>query len=579
MRSMWRGIKTGLLKLWKAIVQLSPLVVVLVVIVIVSLFLLYGPPAAASTPRTAATWRFVFNLAAFLFFICCVLAILPISRESTDSDNAYVCGLVATAALIPTTAAEISTVAAYVADRAPFNPNVVAKTTALSDLALLVGAVSGLLAWASWALFYQRISTASKQNASVYSHLCRGYSQLREIYTVLAGRLPLGGAVNDPHMSDVDIVRISTLRTVESELHAIGRELGLEGRNNPNDGGVAGGQPALRWVLATGYTNLWSRLHAAEESLISVAPKEWIVRGAMHDVQRLQQSTIANSAQLLGIVRYALGVISPISTDYVDRMLTANAMGVQSVSNPPGSSMNGHVLAGPQPSLQPKRSRWRTAISVHAATLAEPAPAQPLLPAPPNGEISAAEQEARAALRQVRRTINQFRDARWEQLVRHRNRLLEAVVYTRITGYALVGIAILLRVPPGALLAGAVFYFVGALVGLFNRIRVVSQEESEVEDYGLASATLVQTTPFSGLAAIGGVLITGLFAVAINQTHQGGSSTDLATIFDLQHNQYSLVTAAIFGLTPSLLINRLQQIAEQQKSDLKSTMTTLEKKP
>jgi hypothetical protein len=177
---------------------------------------------------------------------------------------------------------------------------------------------------------------------------------------------------------------------------------------------------------------------------------------------------------------------------------------------------------------------------------------------------------AREALRYVRHEINSFRTSNARELVRRRNHLLEAVVFTRITTYGLLGLAILLPTPQNNIAAAAVFYLVGALIGLFNRLRAVPTTSASIEDYGLASATLVQITPFSGLAAVGGVLIVGLLGPALNPG-QHVPLGSLGGIFNLSTDKLGIVVAAVFGLTPTLLISRLEQAAEQFRTNLRST--------
>jgi hypothetical protein len=151
---------------------------------------------------------------------------------------------------------------------------------------------------------------------------------------------------------------------------------------------------------------------------------------------------------------------------------------------------------------------------------------------------------------------------------------------------------------------------VGAIVGLFNRLGADSEAESAVDDYGLARARLVHTPLFCGLAAVGGVVITALLPVVLNvaavtpraatasptavsaparqatgnptlttgaaataaaTADSGQEAPSLVAIFDLQRHPFGLVIAAIFGLTPRLLIRRLQEQTDRYKADLRST--------
>jgi hypothetical protein len=98
----------------------------------------------------------------------------------------------------------------------------------------------------------------------------------------------------------------------------------------------------------------------------------------------------------------------------------------------------------------------------------------------------------------------------------------------------------------------------------------------------------------SGLAAVGGVLITGMLsgivdvnaitptpaiaselgskAFEIGPDGQiGRLGLSLRDIFNLRDYPFSLVLAAMFGLAPKMLLKRLHQASEQSKLDLKST--------
>ena len=90
-----------------------------------------------------------------------------------------------------------------------------------------------------------------------------------------------------------------------------------------------------------------------------------------------------------------------------------------------------------------------------------------------------------------------------------------------------------------------------------------------VEDYGLFNARLILTPMLSGLAAIGGVLIVGLLPAV--EPDGNGAGVVLADIFHVTRNQYGIIVAAVFGLTPRLLLDRLRQQTEQYKADLKSS--------
>ena len=105
-------------------------------------------------------------------------------------------------------------------------------------------------------------------------------------------------------------------------------------------------------------------------------------------------------------------------------------------------------------------------------------------------------------------------------------------------------------------------------MGLFNQLYLDASAETATEDYGLTTARLLHTPLFSGLAAVGGVLLIPILTSGVNGAQP---SLSLAKVFNLTQTPFSFVLAAIFGLTPTVLISRLHQEAEQYKADLKSS--------
>jgi len=179
--------------------------------------------------------------------------------------------------------------------------------------------------------------------------------------------------------------------------------------------------------------------------------------------------------------------------------------------------------------------------------------------------------EVRARLRQMRRAINEWRDERWDGLVRARLRLVRSAVATAWTAFGLLVLALALGAPRDSIGACAVFFFVGALVGLVAQVRSDARHEEAIEDYGLASARLYQTVLASGLAAVGGVLLTPLLAEVAGAASQPDPAT-LTNKFNVALNPGQLVPAAVFGLSPQILFDRLRSSADQYKSQLAKTM-------
>jgi hypothetical protein len=191
------------------------------------------------------------------------------------------------------------------------------------------------------------------------------------------------------------------------------------------------------------------------------------------------------------------------------------------------------------------------------------------------------ETQARALLRQVRYAIDDFRDKRRAGLVKATNLLMGTMIITELFAFALLALAVVNGAPRGAVVAGIVFYLVGALVGLFNRLAQQATSGTMVEDYSLAGVGLVLTPTLSGLAAVGGVALTGMLAMSgvMGLVQPNGSTSAaapvaapmLADIFDLNKFRIGLLIAALFGGTPALLSGRLRQLTQQYQKDLNST--------
>jgi hypothetical protein len=114
---------------------------------------------------------------------------------------------------------------------------------------------------------------------------------------------------------------------------------------------------------------------------------------------------------------------------------------------------------------------------------------------------------------------------------------------------------------------------VGAIAGMFGRFYREAGNSTAVDDYGLSLARAIATPLLSGLAGVGGVLIT----ILLYSTLPGVSITTqikgISDIFRLNQPIYFIV-AAIFGLAPNLIIKSLQQSAAKYMNDLSSSKTT-----
>lgn len=268
------------------------------------------------------------------------------------------------------------------------------------------------------------------------------------------------------------------------------------------------GLPAsgFRYANATGYINLWRALHRLEESLIPLLPRPETFAAAMYDALRIEH--LPNGPKLIEKLNRALSAFGDATT----------------------------------------------AICT---------------PATPAAAGSGSEMTALTVLMEVRHAINVDQDDIWERLVRQRNRLLRTVLVTSLVGLLLVGVAVAFKIPRESLASAAVFYLVGALIGLFARLRAENNAGPAVDDYGLFEARLLATLLLSGLASVVGVIIVNFAPEFLANTTT--TALDLNMVFSIEHNSHGLLTAALFGLTPELLTGWLSKQSNDAMAQLANT--------
>lgn len=186
---------------------------------------------------------------------------------------------------------------------------------------------------------------------------------------------------------------------------------------------------------------------------------------------------------------------------------------------------------------------------------------------------------ARSVLREVRRSINGFRDDKWAGLLRARTRLVWTGTLTAGIAFALLVLAVLSQAPSKEVVAAMTFYLTGAIVGLFNQLRLAAGGRSVEEDCGFSRTRLLYVPILSGIAAVVGVVLIAMLHAVNGMVLTYGEARPaidetiptVHNIFQLTTNPFGLVLAAIFGLTPDLLVSRLQATADRYRDDLAST--------
>ncbi|GAC1662155.1 MAG: hypothetical protein PVS3B3_33130 [Ktedonobacteraceae bacterium] len=399
-------------------------------------------------------------------------------------------------------------------------------------IAIALGTFITLLLWVVLSLPFKGMTTFENANPISSNHLKSHVSALKAGFEVL--RQKRSATMNrfreDPSLQGEQSDHFDLcLEKVRVYLLAIDEELARGG---------------LTWIAGAGYVNAWNLVHRAEEAMMDIAPRKEVLREALHDEFSLKGSALDARNSALAALRTAVQTLSPSAAVYLD--------------------------SPPQPTGNGAAEGKRTTDNSHVSS---------------TGEYPSTEMEAREAFHTVKQTLNEFRDSMWEGLVRIRNQLVGTAFITAMLTYVLLDIVIAAGVLASSLKAAIIFYLVGAMVGLFSRLYQESQADPAVDDYGLATARAVVTPLLSGLAALAGVFLVAILSLTLLRSPSPASSSlttalpDLANIYNLDRNTMGIVVAAIFGLTPNLLISTLQQQGEQFKTQLKNSSAPDQGKP
>jgi hypothetical protein len=264
------------------------------------------------------------------------------------------------------------------------------------------------------------------------------------------------------------------------------------------------------WAGGAAYVVVFTFIHRAEQALTKLVPQPEVVQQALFERASLMGSHIANAQEHVYRLERAIHALG--GADYLPERRTGSA------------------------------------------------PADPVL--------------ARGIIQDAQAVVDDFRDTRRRGLVRSRNRLFATVVFAGVVSYAGLGLALLAGAGQPQVIAGATFYLIGASVGLFRQLgQAATASTVTEEDYGLGMVRLVHTPLASGLAAIGGVVLTA-YATVLNSSLYGEAEVSvpsLSEVFTITDNPLGLLAAAVFGFAPSLLASSLQSRAEKWKEELKSS--------
>ncbi len=177
--------------------------------------------------------------------------------------------------------------------------------------------------------------------------------------------------------------------------------------------------------------------------------------------------------------------------------------------------------------------------------------------------------DVRSRLGAIRRAVDDFRDRRFEALVRNRMYVDRVSLLLGLAAWALLCLAILAGADKLTIAGVAALYLVGAAMGLFTQLRS-GLDESLEDVFGYGQAQLRQTVLVSGLAGVAGVFLTAVLGTAA--VADAADPTQMVSIQDaLAFTPVTALTAAAFGLAPGMLVDRVSGWAKSNINDLEST--------
>lgn len=419
-------------------------------------------------------------------------------------------------------------------------------------LSLVLGAGSTCVVWLAVSFFLAPLTYAENANAGSYGQL---ESRLQQLESRLF-------TIRNEHPDEKDLPEYQQIALNEAfdKLQEITEDLYQT-------------NSALRWALGFGYVNAWRKLHRAEEALVEVEPQEMVMRGALHDKLAITGSQINNRDELLAKLLDAVKKLDPSmmklfkSPTAPHPPVVGESPEVQELQKDVEQLQDDVRLIAHDLKLNLKVNHIATQ-KTEASNGTETSVRSSRTP--PNKDDPA---RGRWTIREVKRTLNDYRDRHFEWVIRTRNNLLGITFVTGLGTYILLSIAILaLASDPYSrpiIIAAASYYMVGALTGLFAKMSQATLTNIEADDYGFSLALILSRPLYSGLAGLGGVLVSSAVLSIGTQTGQN----PVLSIFTPGKLDF-LIIAAAFGLTPGLILGGLQAQTTKMLSALNSSRTT-----
>ena len=513
---------------------------------------------------------------------------------SKKKPHSYLAGFIYFGCLIPIPiVATIFTASIYIAPILISLQSLISSWISLNWLVIITGFVITLVFWLLSAFFSQKftgmesVSPVSANNfKNHFSALCAGFAAL--------------DALNDSGKS-LPGERIYSYLIAYEQVKAYIEEIKeiLDRKDT-------------RWVAGTGYLRVWNLVHRAEEAMITLEPREEVIREAIYDEMCLTDSNITGRDSSLAKLKLAVERLSATATQYLNipgngdtQSFTSNSNGQNNANISEKQLVAINNLEGSR-TVEMNRTKGENILTIGVtpigmtqgpgiATTNGTPKVEKKAPSDASGSTSPgvkpdtlvndekstaqviAEVEARNALRDVRRAINEYRDHLWEGLVTSRNLLMGTALITGLLTYVLFCFAIIAGATPAMITAATAFFLVGALIGLFGRLYDESKVDNANDEYNLILARIIVTPVLSGIAGVLGVLLTTMLSLTLLKSAlpqnvvPAVSQFGLGDSFNLGRNSLGILIAAAFALTPNLLINTLKKKANDFTNELQKT--------
>jgi hypothetical protein len=291
------------------------------------------------------------------------------------------------------------------------------------------------------------------------------------------------------------------------------------------------------WFLGTGYVNVWRLVHQAQELLVRLVSDTALSYDARSEILRFTGSTMVDGDDAVAQLQASLSILD--SSD------------------------------GKLPSTV-------TAKDITPTTRLQ----------------------ARDVIQVLRSKADQYRDKARIGLTRARGDVTRTLVMTTLLSYALFWIVLEARYgyelgqvyalgePAKAavrvveLATGATTLFLwGALVGLFGQLWVKwnASPDAGEDDFGLSISRVIAEPVLAGVAGMCGVIVLTFGGTLFNNGLAGLTNDATKAALDLQSaflpgsSPASLLFAAVFALSPNLLISRLQQAGSTLQQNLSTS--------